>query len=168
MSAERADATGYRRRPIRVADRAAAQDGQVLRYVARVEAEGLGPVRTTQGGTCMEYWKVTPSGSNIVITCRGHDREGTARAAVAEFQVLAEARASFCVIADLREMTGYESESRKHWQVVFRAYQERITKLVVIGAQGPLIKMGAAAAAAYAGIPASFIEAWEGRPDDEG
>lgn len=109
----------------------------------------------------MEYWKVSARGDSIVITCRGHDKSRTIQPALTDFRSFAAQRAEFEIIADLREMTGYESENRVHWQTLFREYRARIKRLILVGARSPLIRMGAAAVGAFAGIPVRFVDSWE-------
>jgi hypothetical protein len=109
----------------------------------------------------MEYWKVSARGPSIVITCRGHDKQRTIQPALADFRALAGQRREFTVLANLSEMTGYDSENRVHWQTLFREYRSSISRLVLIGARSPLIRMGAAAVGAYAGVPVKFVETWE-------
>ena len=109
----------------------------------------------------MEYWRVSSSEHGIVITCRGHDKVVTVHAAVATFNTLATAHdGSFAIVADLREMTGYESESRQAWQTAFAKHRDKVPLLILVGARSPLIKMGAAAVGAYAGIPVKFVPTW--------
>jgi hypothetical protein len=97
----------------------------------------------------------------IVIACAGHDKDETVGAAVAVFEQLAtEDEHRFTIFADLTEMTGYESQSRQAWQEVFRRHRERVDQLVLIGAQSPLIRMGAAAVGSFAGIPVCFLDSW--------
>jgi hypothetical protein len=113
----------------------------------------------------VEHWKVTDLSVAIVITCRGHDRDHGAHAAADSFESIAARRQGpFTIIADLREMTGYESESRGAWQTVFRRHQKRINALVLIGARSALIRMGAAAVGAFAGIPVRFVASWKDIP----
>ncbi len=110
----------------------------------------------------MNFWKVTRSALGIVITCRGHDKQGTVGAAVRAFHELAtEREGAFTIIADLREMTGYESESRVAWQQAFYQHRKRIDGLVLVGARSALIRMGAAAVGAFAGIPVRFVKSWD-------
>lgn len=110
----------------------------------------------------LNHWEVTGSALGIVITCRGHDKARTVGAAVETFQALAAGRAGrFSIIADLREMTGYESESRVAWQQTFRQFRTRIDCLVLVGARSALIRMGAAAVGAVAGIPVRFVASWD-------
>jgi hypothetical protein len=109
----------------------------------------------------MEYWKVSARGQSILITCRGHDRERTIQPALDTFRALASERDEFTIIADLREMTGYESESRVHWQLLFREFRARIQRLVLVGARSALIRMGAATVGAFAGIPVKFVDSWD-------
>lgn len=109
----------------------------------------------------MDYWRVSERGASIVITCRGHDRSNTIQPALADFRALAKSRSEFVIIADLREMTGYESESRVHWQTLFREFRTSIKRLVLVGARSALIRMGAAAVGAFAGVPVKFVEDWQ-------
>jgi hypothetical protein len=110
----------------------------------------------------LNYWKVSRSTLGIVITCRGHDKEGTVGVAVQAFHELAgEGEGNFAIIGDLREMTGYESESRVAWQQAFYRHRKRIEGLVLIGARSALIRMGAAAVGAFAGIPVRFVSSWD-------
>jgi hypothetical protein len=104
----------------------------------------------------------TPFG--VVITCRGHDKDGTVGNAVAEFERLVPPEERFTIVADLRDMTGYETEARKAWQEAFRKHRERVEALVLIGAQSALIRMGAAAVGSFAAIPVRFIDAWDELP----
>lgn len=111
----------------------------------------------------MEYWKVSARGDRILITCCGHDKSRTIQPALADFRSFAAARPEFEIVADLREMTGYESENRVHWQTLFREHRAHIRRLVLVGARSPLIRMGAAAVGAFAGIPVRFVESWDER-----
>jgi hypothetical protein len=109
----------------------------------------------------LEYWKVTDSELGIVIVCRAHDKERTVQAAVATFHALATKRAgAFTIIADLREMSGYETESRLAWQKVFYQHRQQVRSLVLVGARSALIRMGAATVGAFAGIPVRFVATW--------
>jgi hypothetical protein len=109
----------------------------------------------------MEYWKVSSYEHGIVITCRGHDKNRKVHDAAASFDELASAReGDFTIVADLREMTGYETESRKAWQTVFSKFNARVGELILVGARSPLIRMGAAAVGAYSGIPVRFVSTW--------
>lgn len=97
----------------------------------------------------------------IVVACAGHDRDGTVAAAAAAFEQLAsEDERRFTIVADLTEMTGYESPSRQAWQEAFRRHRERVDQLVLVGAQSSLIRMGAAAVGSFAGIPVCFLDSW--------
>lgn len=110
----------------------------------------------------MEHWKISARGrSGIVVTCRGHDRSGTLEPALAEFRALAATRSEFTMIADLREMTGYETESRVQWQRTLREYRSSVKRLVLVGARSALIRMGAAAVGAFAAVPVTFLEDWD-------
>jgi hypothetical protein len=114
----------------------------------------------------VEYWRVSELTSGILITCRGHDKERTVSAAIARFEELTLSRSGdFSIFADLREMTGYESESRQAWQTVFARHRKRIDTLILIGAKSALIRMGAAAVGAFAGIPVRFVQSWSELPD---
>ena len=110
----------------------------------------------------MQHWNVSDSVLGIVITCRGHDKGRGAAAAVQTFRELAYARRqSFTVIADLREMTGYESHSRQLWQEALRAERMRIRRLILVGAQSTFIRMGASVVGAFAGVPVRFVDTWD-------
>jgi len=109
----------------------------------------------------MEFWSVADSERGILITCRGHDREAKVGVAVATFEAIAVHKARFTIIADLREMTGYESASRVAWQESFRRHRQKIHSLVLVGARSALIRMGAAAVGAFAGIPVRFVQSLE-------
>ena len=109
----------------------------------------------------MEYWTVSELASGILIRCRGHDKERTVSAAIDRFEKLVANRSGdFSIFADLCEMTGYESESRQAWQSVFARHRKRIDTLILIGARSALIRMGAAAVGAFAGIPVRFVPSW--------
>lgn len=109
----------------------------------------------------MQHWSVADSERGIVITCRGHDKTQSFHSAVRSFEQLGTRRSEpFAVIADLREMTGYETAARKAWQDVFRAHRQRVKLLVLVGARSTFIRMGAAVVGAFAGIPVRFVESW--------
>jgi hypothetical protein len=109
-----------------------------------------------------QYWKVESRPIGIVITCWGHDKKRTVHRATSEFDALAKShRGSFTVVADLREMTGYETESRQAWQEVLRKHRKGIRTLVLVGARSPLIRMGAAAVGAFAAIRVRFVSTWQ-------
>lgn len=113
----------------------------------------------------VDYWKVSDSTLGIVITCRGHDKEHTVHAAVTAFHAMAARReGSFQIIADLREMTGYQTESRKAWQEAFYKHRSHVGGLMLVGARSALIRMGAAAVGAFAGIPVKFFARVEDLP----
>jgi hypothetical protein len=114
----------------------------------------------------MEYWKVSDLAVGILITCRGHDKERLVGVAVQRFEELASKRTGdFTIFADLRQMTGYESESRVAWQSAFARHRSRVIDLVLVGAQSDLIRMGAAAVGAFAAIPVRFVASWAEIPD---
>jgi hypothetical protein len=109
----------------------------------------------------MKYWKVTESEGSIVITTFGHDKVGTWPAAVAQFGAhITMHREPVRVIADLREMTGYESGARRAWQEAFRQHRHLMQGLVLVGARSRGIRMGAAVVAAVAGVPVRFVNEW--------
>lgn len=109
----------------------------------------------------LNHWDVTATSLGIQITCRGHDRMRGAAAAVATFNRLAgEREGPFSVVADLREMTGYDTESRVVWAEGLRALRKRIDCVVFIGARSAMIRMGAAAVGAVSGIPVRFVHTW--------
>jgi hypothetical protein len=115
----------------------------------------------------LNHWEVTGSAFGILITCRGHDKAGTVGAAVQSFQALAAGRPGrFAIVADLREMTGYETESRVAWQQALYKFRTRIDCIVFVGARSALIRMGAAAVGAVAGIPVRFVGTWEDVPKE--
>lgn len=112
-------------------------------------------------GLLMDHWKVTETGDSVVVTCRGHDKSGTYVAAVAKFEAcVARHPEAFRVIADLREMTGYETGARQAWQESFRKNRRLIRVLVFVGAKSTGIRMGAAVAGAVAGVPVRFVDGW--------
>jgi hypothetical protein len=109
----------------------------------------------------MDYWKVTESEGSIVITTLGHDKVGTWPAAVIEFgEHITRLRQEVRVLADLREMTGYETGARRAWQEAFREHRHLIRGVVFIGARSPVIRMGAAVVGAVAGVPVRFVDGW--------
>jgi hypothetical protein len=109
----------------------------------------------------MEYWKVTESEGSIVITTFGHDKVGTWPAAVVQFGAhIARRRQEVHVIADVREMTGYETGARRAWQEAFRQHRHLMRAVVFIGARSRGIRMGAAVVAAVAGVPVRFVDGW--------
>jgi hypothetical protein len=110
----------------------------------------------------MTHWHVGTQNRSIVITCRGHDREGQVQGAVDRFAELMKGQTSpVVVIADLREMTGYESNSRQAWLTVFREHRGNMQRLILVGARSRVIRMGAAVVGAYAGVPVRFVDAWD-------
>lgn len=102
----------------------------------------------------------------IVITCRGHDKERAVQTAVDKFEELVTKRPGlFAIYVDLREMNGYESDSRRAWQTALARHRVRIDGLVLVGARSPIIRMGAAAVGAFAGIPVRFVASWAELPE---
>jgi hypothetical protein len=113
-----------------------------------------------------DYWKVSDLALGILITCRGHDKQRQVAAAVDRFdELVAKREGAFTIFADLRQMTGYESLSRVAWQGAFAQHRGRVDGLVLIGAQTDLIRMGAAAVGAFAGIPVRFVDSWDQIPN---
>jgi hypothetical protein len=109
----------------------------------------------------MEYWTVDDTPRSIVITCRGHDRTDSFQQAVQKFDVLAQKRVQpFSIIADVREMTGYQSQARRAWQEIFRVHRAKIERLVLVGAQSVYIRMGASVVATFAGLSVRFVDDW--------
>jgi hypothetical protein len=107
------------------------------------------------------HWEVEARKLGIVITCRGHDKERQVETAVRAFDALMAKQAGpLVVIADLAEMTGYESSSRVAWQEIFRRHRKQMHRLVLVGARSKMIRMGAAVVGAFAGVPVSFVDAW--------
>jgi hypothetical protein len=109
----------------------------------------------------MDHWKITESEGSIVITCFGHDKAGTWPAAVVQFGAqITRCRQEVRVIADVREMTGYETGARRAWQEAFRRHRHLMQGVVFIGARSRGIRMGAAVVAAVAGVPVRFVDGW--------
>jgi hypothetical protein len=109
----------------------------------------------------MDHWKVTENEDSIVITCSGHDKSEKYVAAVRKFDLCVARRSSaFRVIADLREMTGYESAARRAWQQSFRDGRRLMRTVVFVGAKSTGIRMGAAVVGAVAGVPVRFVDDW--------
>lgn len=110
----------------------------------------------------MNHWQVGVQNQSIVIVCRGHDKQGQVGKAVARFaELIAQRTSPVSVIADLREMTGYESSARQAWQAVFRDHRSKVDCLLMVGARSRVIRMGAAVVGAFAGIPVRFVEGWD-------
>jgi hypothetical protein len=109
----------------------------------------------------MEHWKITETADNIVISCSGHDMGGKYAAAATKFAgCVARRSGMFRVIADLREMTGYESAARRAWQEAFQKHRRLMSAVVIVGAPSRGIRMGAAVVAAVAGVPVRFVNDW--------
>jgi hypothetical protein len=109
----------------------------------------------------MEHWRVTESEHGIVIVCFGHDRSWAWERAVELFGTLISRRASETqVVADLSEMTGYETEARRAWQQAFAKHRRSIRRAVFVGAPSRGIRMGAAVVGAVSGVPVRFVDAW--------
>jgi hypothetical protein len=107
------------------------------------------------------HWQVEARKLGVVITCRGHDKERQVDAAVQAFDELMRRRTGpLVVIADLREMTGYESSSRVAWQGVFQRHRKLMQRLILVGARSKMIRMGAAVVGAFAAVPVVFVDAW--------
>ena len=109
----------------------------------------------------MIHWQVEARKLGVVITCRGHDKERQVEAAVSAFdELMRKQTAPLTVIADLKEMTGYESSSRVAWQVVFKRHRKLMQRLILVGARSKMIRMGAAVVGAFAAVPVVFVETW--------
>lgn len=112
------------------------------------------------GGAAMDYWRVSESPEGILITCVSHDKLGRWPTAIATFRALIAPRlSSVRVIADLRAMTGYETEARRAWQEAFRQHRQQMLAVVFIGGT-QRIRMGAAVVGAVAGVPVRFVNDW--------
>lgn len=110
----------------------------------------------------MEHWKVSEGEHGIVIACFGHDKAWGWEPAVERFGELITRRARETrVVADLRAMTGYETEARRAWQEAFAKHRRSITSAIFIGAPSRGIRMGAAVVGAVAGVPVRFVDDWE-------
>jgi hypothetical protein len=109
----------------------------------------------------MDHWKITENEDGIIIACSGHDKSEKYLAAVRKFELCVARRPrAFRVIADLREMTGYESAARQAWQQAFRVSRRLMSTVVFVGAQSTRIRMGAAVVGAVAGVPVRFVDDW--------
>jgi hypothetical protein len=109
----------------------------------------------------VNHWQVEKRPVGLVITCRGHDRERQVDAAVHAFDgLMARQTQPIVVIADLTEMTGYESTSRQAWQDVFRRHRTLMRGLILVGARSKMIRMGAAVVGAFAAVPVRFVDNW--------
>lgn len=109
----------------------------------------------------MDYWRVSESPEGILITCASHDKLGRWPTAIAAFRALMAPRLQpVRVIADLRAMTGYETEARRAWQEAFRQHRQQMLAVVFIGGT-PRIRMGAAVVGAVAGVPVRFVDEWD-------
>ena len=109
----------------------------------------------------MEHWKVTENEGSVVITCFGHDKSGQWSAAVRAFGEHIGRRAEpVRVLADLCQMTGYETDARRAWQEGFRQHRRKMKAVIFIGARSRGIRMGAAVVGAVAGVPVRFVDEW--------
>lgn len=109
----------------------------------------------------MIHWQVEIRPVGLVITCRGHDRERQVDQAVRTFDgLMGRQTQPIVVLAELTEMTGYESTSRQAWQDVFRRHRTLMRRLVLVGARSKMIRMGAAVVGAFAGVPVAFVDSW--------
>ena len=113
----------------------------------------------------MDHWRVAENEHGIVITCAGHDKAEQWPVAIRRFaELMARRRAQVRVIADLSQMTGYETEARRAWQEAFRAHRRLMRAVVFVGAPSRSIRMGAAVVGAVAGVPVRFVDAWADVP----
>jgi hypothetical protein len=109
----------------------------------------------------MEYWRVTENEYGVVITTFGHDKTRKWVPAVQEFGRCMQGRTqAVSVIADLCQMTGYETEARRAWQDAFRQHRALMCAVIIVGARSPVIRMGAAVVGAVAGVPVRFVKDW--------
>jgi len=109
----------------------------------------------------MEHWRVTQNEHGIVIACFGHDRAWDWEQAIQRFgELISQRRCEIQVVADLREMTGYETEARRAWQEAFTKYRRWIHGAVFVGAPSRSIRMGAAVVGAVSGVPVRFVDDW--------
>lgn len=109
----------------------------------------------------MEHWKVTEGEHGVVIMCFGHDRVWGWERAVERFgELLSQRSCETQVVADLREMTGYETEARRAWQESFAKHRRSIRGAVFVGAPSRSIRMGAAVVGAVSGVPVRFVDDW--------
>ncbi len=110
----------------------------------------------------MDYWNVADSELGIVVTCKGHDKNHTVHAATQAFRRAAAARKGpFTVIADLREMTGYETEARVAWQEAMYDIKKQVVRLILVGARSAMIRIGATTVGAFARVPVKFVATWD-------
>jgi hypothetical protein len=99
------------------------------------------------------------AGTRIVLTIRGYHDVGAARAAVARFhEFMAEmSDTAIEVVADLRNITGFDEDCRTIWQDGFHKYAARIGVITLV--QGtPLAKMAASALGLYLGIQVRSVD----------
>jgi hypothetical protein len=109
----------------------------------------------------MEYWRVTENEHGVVITTSGHDKSQKWGLAVEEFGRCMKGRTrAVSVIADLCQMTGYETQARRAWQDAFRQHRALMRAVIIVGARSPVIRMGAAVVGAVAGVPVRFVKDW--------
>lgn len=102
--------------------------------------------------------EVYRAGPRIVLTVRGYHHGQAARDAIAYFHMLmSESTAAVEVVADLRNITGFDEDCRVLWQDGLRSYTDRIKMITLI--QGtPLAKMAASALGLYLGIQVRSVE----------
>jgi hypothetical protein len=109
----------------------------------------------------MVHWKVTENEHGIVITCFGHDKSWGWGAAIERFaDLISRRRAQIQVVADLCQMTGYETEARRAWQEAFGTHRRSMRAVIFVGAPSRGIRMGAAVVGAVAGVPVRFVNDW--------
>lgn len=94
----------------------------------------------------------------IVLVVRGYHHSQAARDAIAYFHLLmADFDEPIEVVADLRQITGFDEDCRHLWQDGFREHTARIQMITLI--QGtPLAKMAASALGLYLGIQVRSVE----------
>lgn len=114
----------------------------------------------------MVHWEIRQEPSALVIVSRGHDKSGTIAQVIDRFERLASTRTEPTpLIADLRQMTGYESAVRQAWQEALARQRPKINRIVIVGARSAMIRMGAAVVGAYSGVPVSFVKDWNDLAD---
>lgn len=98
------------------------------------------------------------AGQRIVLAVRGYHHIQAARDAIAYFHLLlSESSGAVEVVADLRNITGFDEDCRLLWQDGFQSHTARIKTINLI--QGtPLAKMAASALGLYLGIQVRSVE----------
>ena len=64
-------------------------------------------------------------------------------------------------VADLDEVTGYESDARQVWQECLRSVRSQIGYILVVGRNIPsMVRMAATVVAAFTGVPIRFFSTY--------